>query len=313
MAKVLEYAGYWLFDAWVASRLVGIQAEVVIAYENAARETFKMAKRLGMVTVLDAASIHHMAQDRLHEFSESARFHRKVVMRKDEEIAYADYIVTCSDMARETYIEAGIPPERVYTIGLGTDVNFFTPGEGNTRSGRNGFSFLFVGESSPHKGVDVLLRAFDRVAQRHRGTHLRLVGPPGEQHRLLDRTDKRAIQIAGRKSHAELLEEYRWAQCMVLPSRQDAYGLVVAEALACGVPVIVSDMVGAKELIREGTNGWVLPANDFEALATRMMWCVEHPDVLYSMRMDARASAVVARWERYHEQLVAFVLSLRRR
>jgi glycosyltransferase involved in cell wall biosynthesis len=107
------------------------------------------------------------------------------------------------------------------------------------------------------------------------------------------------------KSQPELVNHYRDADCLVLPSRFDSFGMVVAEALACGLPVIVSDMVGAKSLVVEGENGWIVPVGDVEALARRMRWCVEHRPALAEMRINAARSAQRASWPHYHQRLIA--------
>jgi glycosyltransferase involved in cell wall biosynthesis len=82
---------------------------------------------------------------------------------------------------------------------------------------------------------------------------------------------------------------------------------VVVEALACGTPVLVSEMVGAKDLVEEGVNGWVVPIGDVAALAERMRWCADNADVVRAMRPATRRSAQPATWESYHRRLVAFL------
>src|SRR5262249_28387622 len=80
----------------------------------------------------------------------------------------------------------------------------------------------------------------------------------------------------------------RSAQCLLLPSRVDAFGLVVLEAMACGVPAIVSDTVGAKELIEEGHNGFVVPSGNSDALFDRMRWCIWNATSVRSMSTAVR-------------------------
>src|SRR5262249_32477458 len=86
------------------------------------------------------------------------------------------------------------------------------------------------------------------------------------------------------------------------PSRNDSYAMVVPEALACGVPVLVSDMVGAKTLVTPGRDGWIVPAGDGEALARQMAWCVAHRDAVRGMREACRAAAAAATWPAYYRR-----------
>ena len=74
--------------------------------------TFRKAKRLGMPTILDAAATHHRTQDRFHGFAEPPALHRRITAVKDAEIALADHVLVVSELARRSYLEAGVPPER---------------------------------------------------------------------------------------------------------------------------------------------------------------------------------------------------------
>jgi glycosyltransferase involved in cell wall biosynthesis len=108
----------------------------------------------------------------------------------------------------------------------------------------------------------------------------------------------------------ELASELRRADCLVLPSRVESFGMVVAEALASGTPVIVSSMVGAKDLVGDGRAGWVVPVGDPDALAARMLWCARHPEDLAALAPTARASAENVTWDAYHLRYASLVREL---
>jgi glycosyltransferase involved in cell wall biosynthesis len=86
--------------------------------------------------------------------------------------------------------------------------------------------------------------------------------------------------------------------------------MVVAEALASGTPVIVSEMVGAKDLVTEGKTGWIVPVEDAAALAERMEWCARHPEEVRALGGDCRRAAEGATWPAYHRRLAELVRSL---
>jgi glycosyltransferase involved in cell wall biosynthesis len=171
------------------------------------------------------------------------------------------------------------------------------------RTGASDFIFLFAGAAIHRKGFDLLLEAFARAAAGVARAVLRVVGRLGESAALLARYPELPIEALGAVDQARLAAELRRADCLVLPSRQDSYGMVVAEALASGVPVLVSDMVGAAALVAEGENGWVVPAGDAGALAARMAWCLRHRDEVRAMRPACRRSAEAATWPAYHRRL----------
>jgi glycosyltransferase involved in cell wall biosynthesis len=292
-----------LFDRWAAARLPSANATAVVACEISALTTFRRARRLGLVTLLDAPSIHHAAQDRLHGTTDSPGLHRRIVRIKNEEIALADHVLTVSELARRTYLDAGVPPEKVHAVPLGADLELFSP-DGGERKGD--LTFLFAGATIRRKGFDLLLAAFDRTS----GSRLRIVGSRGDLGHLLDGRDPERISLPGPLTQPELAAELRRADVLVLPSRNDSYAMVVPEALASGLPVLISEMVGAKDLVTEGKTGWIVPVDDVAALAGRMAWCAGHPEAVRAMGPDCRRAAEGATWPAYHRRLAELLRAL---
>ena len=301
-AREADFAVCRLFDRWVAGRLPHAGASAVIACEISALTTFRAARARKMTTLLDAPSIHWAAQDRLHGTLDPPGLHRRIVRVKEEELALADHVLTVSELARQTYLEAGVPAEKVHAVPLGADLSLFRP-DGTEKAPRGGLVFLFAGASIHRKGFDLLLEAFAKVAAAVPGSKLRVVGPRGDSAHLLARYATLPIEAAGPTDQRGLAAEFRRADCLVLPSRNDSYAMVVTEALASGVPVIVSEMVGAKDLVSEGRNGWIVPAGDAAPLAERMLACARDPRAVRALREECRRSAEAATWEAYHERL----------
>ena len=103
------------------------------------------------------------------------------------------------------------------------------------------------------------------------------------------------VRLAGSRPWAELPAVYAAADLFVLPSRFEPWGAVVLEAMACGLPVIVSDKVGcAPDLVRPGENGWIVPAGDPDALAAALREALAEPEQL--ARMGGTSSRVSATW-----------------
>ncbi|HKH43090.1 MAG TPA: glycosyltransferase family 4 protein [Thermoanaerobaculia bacterium] len=304
-AREIDLAACHLFDRWVARRLPQAGAAGVIACEISALRTFRAARARGITTLLDAPSIHWAAQDRLHGTLDAPGLHRRIVRIKEEEIALADHVLTVSEFARQTYLEAGVPAEKVHAVPLGADLSLFQPGP--EEAPRAGLLFLFAGASIHRKGFDLLLEAFAQVAAEVPDARLRVVGPHGDAAHLLDRFSALPIKAMGPTDQRGLAAEFRRADCLVLPSRNDSYAMVVTEALATGLPVIVSEMVGAKDLIREGKNGWIVPAGDAAPLAERMLAVARGRGAVRAMRGECRRSAEAATWEAYYERFVELI------
>jgi glycosyltransferase involved in cell wall biosynthesis len=191
----------------------------------------------------------------------------------------------------------------VKSVPLGADTRLFAPPEGQDPPAEPGFSFLFSGAQIRRKGFDALLDAFASVRCEEPSARLVVIGPRG------DATPRLAGRAAGVSvlppvPQAELAAHFQRADCLVLPSRNDSFGMVVAEALAAGLPVLVSTLVGAKDLVEEGRTGWVVPAGDAAALAGRMLWCVRHREAVRALRPACRRTGEAATWEAHHRRLV---------
>jgi glycosyltransferase involved in cell wall biosynthesis len=298
-----------LFDRWVSGIVRELRPNVVVAYENGALCTFRRAKELGVTTVLDAASIHHRWQDRYFRPTESAAAHRRSKRRKSAEIALADQILVVSNFARESYLDAGVPPERVHTMPLGVDSSRFRPDFRRMKARiatDGGLRFVYVGNESRLKGIEILRAAVSRLRAAGERLTTTLIGvsgdPPG-----IESSD--GIVRVSWMSHDRLAAELPQHDVLVLPSLFDSFGMVVAEAMACGLPAIVTENVGAKEMITPGVNGLIIAAGDAVALADAMRWFITNKGTLYQMSHAATESAKWYDWANYRRRVTDFLAS----
>ncbi len=129
--------------------------------------------------------------------------------------------------------------------------------------------FLFSGSLIARKGMDLLAKAFVRLAAEFPHVRLRIVGE-GEMRQTVAQTlrpVKDRVEFAGFKDWHELPSEYARADVLCVPSRYDGWGLVVPEGLASGLPVIATDRMGAAlEFVETARNGWLISAGDEDAI-----------------------------------------------
>lgn len=145
---------------------------------------------------------------------------------------------------KEKVVSLGVtpPPSDVITSEKEKFINRFPALHGKR-------AFLFLGRIHPIKGCDILLEAFARVAARHSDVHLVMAGPDqtGWRTSLMALATRRGIQNqvtwAGMLAGQEKWGALAAAEAMVLPSHHENFGIVVAEALACGKPVLISNKV----------------------------------------------------------------------
>lgn len=157
----------------------------------------------------------------------------------------------------------------------------------------DGFAFVFVGRLDRDKGIDELVQAFRMLDKEYPNVHLFLVGaeePEGKS--ILDETK----EIIAQDDHIHLSDGWQadvrpWyaaADALVHPSRREGFPNVVIEAGAMGLASIVTDINGSREIVRDGQNGTIVPAQDPDALYAAMKDFLEHPEKVQEMAAAAR-------------------------
>ena len=288
------------FDA-AASKMLGV-CDLFNGWSSMSLLSIRAAHRRGAPAVLTVGSAHAVTQTELLA-EEQRRFgpdapltHPRLVDRMVAEYEEADAIVAPSQWVVDSFIKHGVPASKLYRVPWGV-IPITGPVPRRSRTGDP--RLLFVGGCSQRKGVPYLLDAFRRV--RVNAT-LRLVGTPNvELFRRAGGLPPRS-EAVGSKTTAGLAAEYDAADIFVLPSVEDGSALATILAMAAGLPVIVSDQAGA-DLVRDGENGFVVPARDVEALTGRMEQLIADPDLRQRMGAAAAASAVTRTWETYGEEL----------
>lgn len=139
------------------------------------------------------------------------------------------------------------------------------------------FTFVFVGRIVKDKGINELCAAYERIHKKHPKTRCWLIGPyednldpiTAESRRLIEKSDN-GLEAVGRKSGDELLAYYAAADCFVMPSYREGFPNTVLEAGAMGLPSVVTDINGSREIIEDGKNGVIIPSQNAEALYEAM-------------------------------------------
>ncbi len=183
---------------------------------------------------------------------------------------------------------SGIAEERIRIVPIPVDATRFAPLPDREWEERLADpELVFVGRASdPRKNVPLLLEAFERLRRRVPRARLTLIGEPPAQPLPL------GVEATGEV--ASVAERLRQASLFVLPSLQEGFGIVVAEALAAGVPVLVTPCGGPEELVRASGGGEVLSSFDPQELADRAAALLGDRDTLLAMRRRGREHVVRA-------------------
>ena len=207
-----------------------------------------------------------------------------LIRRLEREYELCDAIIVPSTTARRSFEEFGLA-HKVLVVWPGVDHHFFSPASANAPSRL--FRACFVGRIELSKGITYLLQAWQLLALP--GAELVLIGPVQPDVKpILKRYASSNVTLTGALSPREVADQYRAASVFVHPSPNEGLGLVLLEAMACGVPVIATDRTGAEDCVTQGKDGLVVPARRVSELADAILWCFRHQHELPAMGRAAR-------------------------
>jgi glycosyltransferase involved in cell wall biosynthesis len=260
------YVSAELFDRAVAERVGSTERHV--GFSGQALRTFQ-ALASGVLELVSPTAHVDLLADRYEAAFRAHPIERAWLDERGRRKAIAEYeradvIQVASDYARESFLARGVPAEKLVRVNLELP-NRFRPGPRG--AGEATFRVVYVGALTVTKGVPVLLDAFRRLEGE---VELVLLGGWGSRGMRRYVQAWTAADSRVGLSLGDPLDELRSADVLVHPSYSDGFGYAPMEALACGVPVIVTEDTGMKEHVQEGVNGWVVPTGDADAILERL-------------------------------------------
>jgi glycosyltransferase involved in cell wall biosynthesis len=285
------------FDRAVGRALRETHGDFVHALPGQALHTFEAARARGARTVLNHASgpvrlqLAQVAaeyaraglQQSAHHGYDAAYF-----ARADREYELADFHCVGSTLVRDQLASVGVAAEKIWVVPYGANPAVFQ----RANLPRHPHRIVFAGQLTLRKGLRILFDAVTAL-RATQPVELALYGPVAADFvpELARFRDAPWVRVHGPVAQPVLARAFQEAAVLALPSWEEAFGLVVPQALNCGLPCIVSDRVGARDLIQPRRNGAIFPVGDASALAREIQWWLEHPaafkDELHSWEQPA--------------------------
>lgn len=193
---------------------------------------------------------------------------------------------------------------KFYPIENSVDPLFFSASKRSAKEK----AFLFVGRISAEKGIETLLDALARLKEKGISLSINILGVASDkayfgsiQRKIHAAGLKDNIIFKGRVSQEEVATYMAGSMALILPSRYDAFGLVLAEAMATGTPVIATRVGGIPYIVEDGKTGFLVEPGDVDALAEKMLLLLQDRDLRQQMGQRGKLAAM----RRFHPDVVA--------
>lgn len=241
----------------------------------------------------------------------------------------ADRLVAITDSVAQEYIAIGASRDRIINIPNGVDLTRFAgPFDRGRIRGEMGIApetllVLCVGRNHPKKNFDLLLRAVARAAGAGTDIAVAFVGKGVTALQgIIDDATRRHVRLieppaaptdAGSAlalPSARLIDLYRAADVFALPSRVETFGIVLAEAMAAGLPVITTDAPGCRDVVRAGRDGIVVPSGDEDAFLAALLDMAANPQLRHAFSAAAAARAADFSWDAIVDRYIALYREL---
>ncbi|WP_419581569.1 glycosyltransferase family 4 protein [Stieleria magnilauensis] len=294
------------------------QLAAVYCYEDGAFETFRVAKRLGLKCIYDLPIAYWRKSRALLEQQAErypaweptlvgTRDSSSKCARKDSELELADAILCPSGFVRDSLPHGTVADKLVSVTPFGSPrltqvcqqvVNSDADGP---RGQQTRLKVLFVGSMTQRKGLADLFEAMKLLDPTRFELHV--LGSPIVPMDFY--TEQYGVFIHhATRPHDQVLKLMRSMDAFVLPSIVEGRALVQQEALACGLPIVVTANAGAEDLVADETAGFLIPVNDPQAIALRLEQLQQDRDLLAEMSSAAVEKAAELTWESYRTQVV---------
>lgn len=293
-----------LFDIF-SQRHIPEDSDALLCTDSGLVRSVRKAKKKGIFTIvlhrtLHPEAIYEVLNEESKKFGvteESAFTNRKWNRNRVTTLEECDVVFAKSNLVKESCIEKGIPEEKlkVVSTGVGVDTEYFKP----SKSDDDKFVCLFVGHKSLLNGVPYLLEAWKMLNLKD----AKLIICGMQNKKIMERYRK-FVDFDAPGSVSNPLEYYNNATVFVLPSLTNSFPRVTLEAMSCGLPIIITEGVGSKDIIEDGKEGFIGPIRDSGLLAERIQYFYDNPDEVKRMGRNARKRAEEYSWGKYGDEVI---------
>lgn len=298
-----------LFDSWLSKQInSNEEINVFVGWANYILNSMKKIKNTGAKIVLECGSMHIIHQDKLlrEEYEKWGLKTEPVTERNKskmlQEYEKSDYIAVPSSHVENSFLEEGFDRKKILKIPYGVDVNFFYK---KWPAPQKKFIAIFAGLVSLQKGIPYLIKAWRSLNLQKNYSALWIVGNRQKDfdYVLPQLPVSDNVVFWGSVSQEKLSSLLQESSLFILPSIQEGLSMTIAQAMAAGLPVLCTENTGARELVTDGKDGFIVPIRDQESLQKKILWFYENRDEAFLMGQAGQKNIEKFTWDRYGEKI----------
>lgn len=279
----LLHSSMWFFDFYSGSKK--LNCRLVWAYVENNDRLLKKAKKMNIPIVLDNPIAHMRCfYENLKPEYESMGidFHDKLILKwvrsAESQYSMANWFNVGSNYVKKTLISNGIPAEKIIVNHTGVDTKLWSRVHANRAHNRPIMTYVCTSHLSPRKGIQYLIKAWI-LASLENSELIICGGGSLPWDRICDELPHN-VHILGPKKHIEMAAIYQNSDVYVLPSLLEGFVRSGLEAMAAGLPMIITEETGLTDVCSHDEHGWVVPSKNVTELAERLIWCRSNPDAV---------------------------------
>lgn len=295
------------FQHFISSSSI-IGADAVIGFDTSSWILAERCRKHSKKFFLDVSIAHPLSKDAVYrhiiklyptwEFSIKQKEYKHIAV-EEAEMELASHIVVASGFTLSTYAEHGVPAEKISINPYGVDAKDFKPVQKSKRPGDK-IRFVFVGLVDARKGIPSLLEVWSKIASP--AIELTLIGPVTSAIEKMINTDYPSVIVKGKYSFNEVKQMLPNYDVMIFPSFFEGFGLVIPEAMACGLPVITTSATCGPDIIEQGKEGFIIEPGEVDQIIKAIEFFIKEPESLTKMGELARAKAEKFSWDAYGDK-----------
>lgn len=311
----------WLHDSFgrrVAEYAIRNNVDAVIMYDTNANECWKIlrekAPQIRRIQDVSIANRLFMKENFIKDIEQThdenikeeqtELWNENNCKRYLEEIRDSEYFLIASNVVKRSMMFSGVKEEQMFMAPYGVDFNKFNFVQKQPL--QKPLKLVYVGQVNYRKGIHHLLKVMDSFKEDE--VELFLAGGYTETIPFYKQyKGRKNIHFLGFVTRDILAKLYQKCDVFVFPTLGEGYGLVILEALSCGVPCIVSDLAGGDDAIIEGYNGFKFEAGNDVELESKIQWFLDNPDKLPEYSSNSRKSVEKQTWQSYYDCVVKAV------